>query len=58
MFRFSPSDYGRIGEVWNGPHPEDGSELLVEDGIPAKPQLTAPGVDGAFLKEAAKFLSR
>jgi len=35
MFRFSANDYGRIGEVWNGPHPEDGSELLVEDGIPA-----------------------
>lgn len=63
MFRFSPSDYGRIGEIWNGPHPEDGSELRVEDTIPEgfdppelaeEPQLTAPGLDPAFLAAAAK----
>jgi Mn-containing catalase len=63
MFRFSPSDYGRIGEVWNGPHPEDGSELEVVDGIPQgfdppelpeEPQLNAPGLDPVFLAEAAK----
>jgi Mn-containing catalase len=67
MFRFSPSDYGRIGEVWNGPHPEDGSELRVENAIPEgapppelpeEPQLTAPGIDPEFLKEAAKRLFR
>ena len=63
MFRFSPSDYGRIGEVWNGPHPEDGGELVVEDTIPEgfdtpelpeEPQLNAPGLDPEFLAEAAK----
>jgi len=51
LYRFSPDDYRRIGEIWNGPHPEDGSELRVEDGPPEgftppdleeEPQLTAP----------------
>ena len=65
MFRFSPSDYGRMAEVWNGPHPEDGQELRVEDSIPEgfappdlpeEPQLTAPGIDMEFLQEAAKRL--
>src|SRR5919107_1897955 len=67
MYRFSLDDYRRIGEVWNGPHPEDGGELVVEDSIPkgaappnleAEPQLTAPGVDAAFLAEAAARLFR
>jgi Mn-containing catalase len=65
MYRFSLDDYRRIGEVWNGPHPEDGGELVVEDSIPkgatppdldAEPQLTAPGVDPEFMKEAAARL--
>lgn len=51
LYRFSPSDYQRVGEIWNGEHPEDGQQLLVEDGPPegavppdleAEPQLTAP----------------
>ena len=51
LYRFSPDDYPQVGEIWNGPHPEDGSELDVEDGAPegfappdldAEPQLTAP----------------
>ncbi|MEA2514110.1 MAG: Mn-containing catalase, partial [Thermomicrobiales bacterium] len=67
MFRFSPSDFQRLGEVWNGPHPEDGSELRVEDRIPEgapppnleeEPQLTAPGVDMAFVQEVAQRLFR
>ena len=67
MYRFSLDDYKRIGEVWNGPHPEDGSDLVVEDSIPegapppnleAEPQLTAPGVDPEFMKEAAARLFR
>jgi Mn-containing catalase len=66
MFRFSPNDYKQIAEIWNGPHPEDGSELRVEDAIPegaapnlpAEPQLTAPGVDMGFVREVAKHLSR
>uniref|UniRef100_UPI0015C5FA3A manganese catalase family protein n=1 Tax=Staphylococcus aureus TaxID=1280 RepID=UPI0015C5FA3A len=52
MYRFSADDYKRVGEVWNGEHPEDGGELEVVDGIPegavppdldAEPQLCAPG---------------
>jgi Mn-containing catalase len=65
MYRFSPSDYGRLGEVWTGPHPEDGQPLEVVDGLPEgfdppdlpeEPQLTAPGLDPEFLSEAAKRL--
>jgi Mn-containing catalase len=65
MFRFSSTDFERIGEVWSGPHPEDGSELRVSEQIPegvqapdleAEPQLTAPGVEMAFAAEVAKHL--
>jgi Mn-containing catalase len=51
LYRFSPSDYKRVGEIWNGPHPEDMQPLEVRDGPPeggpvpdldAEPQLTAP----------------
>ncbi len=51
LYRFSPNDYRRVGEIWQGEHPEDGQELRVEDGPPegfpppdldAEPQLTAP----------------
>jgi Mn-containing catalase len=67
LYRFSPEDYLRLGEIWNGPHPEDGSPLRVEDGIPAgapppnlpeEPQLTAPGIDPGLLEEMAKRLFR
>lgn len=65
LYRFSPDDYLELGKVWNGPHPEDGGELKVEAAIPTgapppdlpeEPQLTAPGLDPAFLQEAAKRL--
>jgi Mn-containing catalase len=51
LYQFHPEDYPRAGEVWNGAHPEDGSELEVVVDIPegfdvpnleAEPQLTAP----------------
>jgi Mn-containing catalase len=51
LYQFSPEDYPRAGEIWNGQHPEDGSELEVQVGGPegfdppdvdAEPQLTAP----------------
>src|SRR5688572_18513207 len=51
LYRFSPDDYRRVGEIWNGPHPDDGQELEVQDGPPegavppdldAEPQLTSP----------------
>ena len=51
LYQFSPEDYPQASEIWNGAHPEDGSELEVEVGAPegfdppdldAEPQLTAP----------------
>jgi len=65
MFRFSPHDYGRVGEVWNGLHPEDGSELVVENSLPEgfappdldeEPQLTAPGIEPGLIEEIANRL--
>ena len=68
LYQFSPEDYPRAGEIWNGTHPEDGSPLTVEMGAPqgfdppdldAEPQLTAPvGPDidpDMFLDVAAKL---
>jgi Mn-containing catalase len=55
MYRWSLEDYKELDKVWNGPHPEDGSELIVSDSIPEgftpplleeEPQLNAPGMDG------------
>jgi Mn-containing catalase len=51
LYQFSPGDYTEMREIWNGPHPEDGQELRVEDEMPEgftppdldeEPQLTAP----------------
>ncbi|MDB5326540.1 MAG: manganese catalase family protein [Phycisphaerales bacterium] len=67
LYRFSPDDYKQIVEVWNGPHPEDGKPLEVQDGPPkgydppdldAEPQPTSPdgpdmGPDPEMLKEYA-----
>jgi Mn-containing catalase len=65
MYRWSPQDFSQLAQVWNGPHPEDGSELIVEDGIPAgatppdlpaEPQLTSPGIDMGFVQEVSRRL--
>jgi len=65
MYRFSPDDYRELSKVWNGPHPEDGSELIVSDSIPEgftppdleeEPQLTAPGMDMDMLKDMMRFM--
>ncbi|MEJ7837876.1 MAG: manganese catalase family protein [Thermomicrobiales bacterium] len=68
LYRNNPQDYARVGEVFKGKHPEDGSDLVVEDGTPpgftppnleAEPQLTAPGIgliSQDDLKEMAKSL--
>jgi Mn-containing catalase len=68
LYRNNPQDYARVGEVWTGTHPEDGSELIVEDGRPEgapppdlleEPQLTAPGIgpiDKSMLQEIADRL--
>ncbi len=63
LFRWSPEDFRTIGQIWNGAHPEDGSPLRVEDGIPAgapppdlpeEPQLTSPGIEPELIQEIAK----
>ena len=72
LYRFSPTDYQEITQIWNGPHPEDGSELIVQQGppegfdppeLPAEPQLTAPigpdldpDIDPEMFKDVAKKL--
>ena len=68
LFRNNSPDFDRVGEVFKGKHPEDGSDLIVEDGMPEsfptpvlpdEPQLTAPGfgaIDEAMLAEIAKRL--
>ena len=57
------ADYTRAGEIWNGTHPEDGSELRVSADIPEgfpwpdldeEPQLSSPGIDPDMLKYFAK----
>lgn len=69
LYHFSPNDYRRLGEIWNGEHPEDGQELEVQKGPPegavppdldAEPQLTSPSgpdpsdLDPLMLEEYAK----
>jgi manganese catalase len=69
MYRMSPNDYRSISEIWKGPHPEDGSELRVVDGLPEggevpvhpeEPQLTSPigpdGIDRGMLADVAARL--
>jgi Mn-containing catalase len=51
LFRWSQDDFREIDKIWNGAHPEDGTQLKVEDGMPegapppdldAEPQLSSP----------------
>jgi Mn-containing catalase/NAD(P)-dependent dehydrogenase (short-subunit alcohol dehydrogenase family) len=69
MYRFSPEDYRRFGEIWNGPHPDGAPDLVVsDDPIPtlapppeatAEPQLAspvAPTMEPGFIKEVATRL--
>ncbi len=68
LYRFSPDDYREISKIWAGPHPEDGSELVVADGppegftppdLPPEPQLTAPlgpDIDQEMFRDIAKKL--
>jgi len=68
MFRWSPTDYQQLDKIWNGPHPEDGSELMVVDEIPPgapwpdldeEPQLSSPGgIDPDMLKFFAAALDK
>src|SRR3954465_15033510 len=47
LYRFSPSDYQELSAVWNGPHPETGDDLIVEQGPPegALPHDLPPQTD-------------
>ncbi len=68
LYQFSPEDYPRAGEIWNGQHPEDGSELELQVGAPdgfdppdleAEPQLTAPvgpDIDPEMFRDVATRL--
>ena len=69
LYRFSPGDYTQITEIWNGTHPEDGSELMVLDAKPEdgftppdldeEPQLSAPlgpDIDSEMFMDTAKKL--
>ena len=68
LYRFSPDDYRQVSQIWNGPHPEDGGELIVQDGppegfdppeLPAEPQLTSPlgpDIDHEMFHDIAKKL--
>ncbi len=65
LFTWSPKDFRMIDQIWNGTHPEDGSELRVEIGMPKgfpvpvldhEPQLNAPGADLEMMAEMAKKL--
>jgi Mn-containing catalase len=65
LYRFNAEDYKEVGEIWNGQHPEDGSELRVEDAsnegftppdLDEEPQLTAPigpDIDPEMFKDVA-----
>jgi Mn-containing catalase len=66
LYRFSPSDYTEIAAVFNGPHPETGEDLIVEDGppegaapvdLPPQPAVFAPDYAPEELAEIAKKLS-
>ena len=65
LYRFSPSDYLELAAVFNGPHPETGEALVVEDQIPEgvpwtdlPPQPTpfVPDYDPAEIAEVAQRL--
>ena len=68
LYRYSPDDYRRIDEIWNGAHPEDGTPLRVEQGPPegfdppeldVEPQLvapTGPDIDPQLFADTAKKL--
>jgi len=66
MFTFSPNDYREFSAIWNGKHPDDGSDLVVSESmpegftppdLPAEPQINAPSAfEPGELEEIAKRL--
>jgi Mn-containing catalase len=67
LYRFSPEDFKDIAAIWKGTHPEDGGELVVQDGPPEgggpadppeEPSVFAPGRNSEELAEIAQRLMR
>jgi Mn-containing catalase len=67
LYRFSPGDYQEIGAVFNGPHPETGEELIVEQGppegalphdLPPQPDVFAPDYAPEDIAEIAQRLRK
>src|SRR5215204_5338113 len=65
LYRFSPSDYQELIAVWNGPHPETGEPLEVEQGppegappvdLPPQPAVFAPDYAPEEIAEIAQRL--
>jgi Mn-containing catalase len=68
LYTFSQKDYRQAGIIFNGPHPEDGSELQVVFGAPEgfavpdleeEPQVNAAGavdIDPEMFRDVAKKL--
>src|SRR6478735_3874245 len=54
LYRFSPDDYKELAAVFNGPHPETGEELIVEDESPAGfPAYDLPSEPSVFAPDYA-----
>ncbi|MBA3843023.1 MAG: manganese catalase family protein [Actinobacteria bacterium] len=65
LYRFSESDYHELAAVFNGPHPETGEALVVEEGrpegwpafdLPSEPAAFAPDYAPEEIAEIAKRL--
>jgi Mn-containing catalase len=54
LYRFSENDYKEITAVFNGPHPETGEDLIVEDGPPeGVPPRDLPPQEDVFAPDYA-----
>ena len=54
LYRFSPKDYLELAAVFNGPHPETGEELIVEDSMPeGAPPMDLPPQPAVFAPDYA-----
>jgi Mn-containing catalase len=67
LYRFSPEDYQEIVAVFNGPHPETGEDLVVEQGppegalpvdLPPQPAVFAPDYAPEEIAEIAQKLRK
>lgn len=69
MYSFSNYDISRIGEIWNGPHPDGAPDFVVTKdpiptavpirNLPGEPQVGAPDVvstEPGFVQDVANFI--